>query len=108
MRSIIASGTPAGATRPDQASASTSMPASFNVGTSGNSAERPAVETASILIVPPVSCGVVGVAGVGRSPPGGERRRGAGADRAVGVFARTALDQVDQLRRVLHAEARID
>ena len=59
-----ASGVPAGAIRPFQASASTSMPLSFSVGTFGSSGERFAVVTASILTAPDSTCGTTEIAGI--------------------------------------------
>ena len=49
--------------RPIQASASTSMPASFSVGIPGSSAERSAVVTARIFTLPETSCGTTEIAG---------------------------------------------
>ena len=60
---MMASGVFAGAIRPFQASASTSMPASFSVGMPGSSAERSAVETARIFTLPEATCGVTEIAG---------------------------------------------
>jgi len=63
MRVTIVSGKPAGPIMPIQASASTSMPASFSVGMSGSSAERFAVETARIFIAPLCTWGTTEIAG---------------------------------------------
>ncbi len=60
---MIALGVPPGAIRPFQASASTSMPLSFSVGTSGRKGERLAVETARIFTLPALACGVTEIAG---------------------------------------------
>ena len=60
---VTAAGVPAGAIRPIQASASTSMPPSFNVGMPGSKAERAAVEIARIFTLPDATCGVTAIDG---------------------------------------------
>src|SRR4029450_2736696 len=60
---MIGSGVLAGAIKPFQASASTSRPVSFSVGTPGRSAERWPSEMAKILTVPEDTCGTTEIAG---------------------------------------------
>src|SRR5258707_924971 len=59
---MTASGVPAGAIRPFQASASTSTPASRSVAMPGRSAERSLVVIARIFTCPEARCGVTEIA----------------------------------------------
>src|SRR5262249_37209362 len=125
---------PAGAISPLQASASTSIPASFKVGMSGRSGDRTPVDTARTFSLPEPSCGMIEIAGrqtictslrnravtawVGhvyelraafeRDRFQCEMRKRAGADRAERIFPGIAVDEIDQGARMVHVERGID